>query len=41
MAAEDAGRSPFSRIDRPWWAATLSFLANALSGGGDKRVGWS
>lgn len=40
MAAEDAARSPFSRVNRPWWAATLSFLINSLSAGGNKKVGW-
>ena len=40
MAAEDAARSPFDRVNRPWWAATLSFFINALSAGGNKKVGW-
>lgn len=40
MAAEDAARSPFERVNRPWWAATLSFLINALGAGGNKKVGW-
>ena len=40
MAIEDAARSPFSRTNRPWWAATLSFLVASLGGGGNKRVGW-
>jgi len=39
MAAEDANRSPFSRTNRPWWAATLSFLLNSLSAGGSKSIG--